>query len=446
MLRDRYRQLLTAYVDGELSSRQRRHVARLLRRSPEARQLLQRLQLDARALRHLPRPHMPVDLTGRVLRTIGERRLTPGQHRRAVVSASSWMGPLASWAAAASVLLILGAASYLYFAASLDSQANREVVQTQPESSTPPSPAEQRQPSLALTEKTPPTASHQKPASKNVRPSLITTTQVAKNGAAKTTPSVSDKPPLPKKETALTERLEMFQLDRVPDILPIILKVCDLEQEHERKNLLAELGKDSDFRMELPCPNGTKAFERVQRAATTIHLGLIVEKQAQERIKQKWRTSYVLYVENLTPEELIRFVREIGGEDRKMVANKSAEAQIDRLVLTRLTAQQRKELSTLLGIEPLSTTPAASGPLGTDPRKPLADLTAQQLGRALAGQGGAPRPETGKPTAKPPEQFALVLTSNLVRPSPSSEEIKHFLESRKPIRSGTIRVLLVLRS
>lgn len=446
MLRDRYRQLLTAYVDGELSSRQRRHVARLLRRSTEARQLLQRLQRDARALRQLSRPHLSADLTGRVLRTIGERRLTPDQRRRAGVSAASWMGPLASWAAAASVLLILGAASYLYFAASLDSPANREVVQLKPESSTPPPHAEQRQPSLDWKEKTSTTASHKKPASKDARPSLVKTTQVAKNGGAKSTPSVSDKPPLPKKETALTERLEMFPLDRVPDILPVILKVSDLEQEVERKNLLAELGKDSDFRMELPCPNGTKAFERVQRAAGTIHLGLIVEKQAQERIKQKWRTSYVLYVENVTPEELIRFVREIGSEDRKMAASKSVEAQIDRLVLTRLTAQQRKELSTLLGIEPLSTTPAATGPLGTDPRKPLADLTAQQLNRALGGQGGVLRPATGKPAAKPPEQFALVLTSNLIRPSPSSEEIKHFLESRKPARSGTIRVLLVLRS
>ncbi len=79
MLLDRYRELLTAYVDGELTARQRRHVARLLRRSPEARQLLQ--QLQRRCSLHFAiclSPHLPVDLTGEVLRTIVERRLTPG--------------------------------------------------------------------------------------------------------------------------------------------------------------------------------------------------------------------------------------------------------------------------------------------------------------------------------------------------------------------------------
>src|SRR6185437_14418170 len=97
MLRDRYRQLLTAYVDGELTKRQRRHVARLLRRSPEARQLLRKLQADAHSLRHLPRPALSADLSGPVLRTIVERRLTPGHRRIAKISSSTpWVGPLAS--------------------------------------------------------------------------------------------------------------------------------------------------------------------------------------------------------------------------------------------------------------------------------------------------------------------------------------------------------------
>src|SRR2546430_2493824 len=56
MLPERGRELLTAYVDGELSARQRRHVLRLLRHSAEARRLLQRLQGDA-----APAPHPPTD-------------------------------------------------------------------------------------------------------------------------------------------------------------------------------------------------------------------------------------------------------------------------------------------------------------------------------------------------------------------------------------------------
>ena len=441
MLLDRYRQLLTAYVDGELSSRQRRHVARLLHRSPEARQLLQQLQQDAHALRHLPRPHLATDFTGRVLRTIGERRLSPGQRRIAKVSVGSiWMGPLASYAAAAAVLLVLGAASYLYFAASLTQPTKPETARTQVESPATSSRPDPTDSALAKEERTP-TVSRETPRTKNDSPPAV-----VKKDEDKPKPNVPDKAPAPpKEETALTAGLEMFQLDSVPDTLPVVVKVGDLDQETRHKSFLAELDKDSNFRIELPCNHGTKAFERVRQAARTIHLGLIVEKQAQERIKSKWRTNYVLYIENVTPEELTRFVQQIGVADRKISSGKPAEAQIDRLVLTRMTAQQRKELSTLLGIDPTTTAPAATGPLGTDPRKPLSDLTAQQLGQALAGQGGTPRPEAGKPAVKPPEHFALVLAYNPVRPAPGSEEIKRFLESRKPARSGTIRVLLVLR-
>lgn len=448
MLLDRYRQLLTAYVDGELNSRQRRHVARLLHRSSEARRLLEQLQQDACALRHLPRPRLAADLAGDVLHTIRERRLSPGQRRIAKASlVSAWTGSLASYAAAAAVLLILGIASYLYFAVSLVQPAKLEMAQSPtktPAPSTRPKPVDssrdkEEKPQTALVSQELP---HTKPNfSAVVKPPL----DVKKDKDKMLSLVAENVPAPPKEESALTDRLEMFQLDRVPDTLPVVVKVSDLDREARRKDLLAELGKDGDCRIELPCKHGSKAFDRVQQAARTIHLGLIVEKQAQERIKQKWRTNYVLYVENLTPEELTRFVQQIGIEDRKSSAGKPAEAQIDRLVLTRMTVQQRKELSTLLGIDPTATAPSANGPLGTDLRKPLSDLTAQQLSRALAGQGGTPRPEAGKAAVKPPDHFALVLAYNPVRPAPGSEEIKRFLESRKPARSGTIRVLLVLR-
>lgn len=446
MLQDRYRQLLTAYVDGELSRRQRRHVARLLSRSAEARQLLQQLQADAQALRQLPRPELPTDLTGPILRTIAQRRLTPGQRRIASsTSASPWIAPFASWAAAAAILVILGATSYLYFASSLSQQAKTDLAQKQPAP-----PAVDSQPkrvdSPSIEDETPQIVSREKSPQSKDQAAAAKTLVVGKERRDNNGPKVSDKAPSqPKEETALTDRLEMFQLDRVPDILPLVVKVSDLEQDSVRKQLSSELRKDSDFRLELPCQNGTKAFERVQKAAQTLHFGLILDKQAQERIKSKWRTNYVLYVENLPPDELIRFVQQIGIEDRKSAAGRPAEARIDRLVLTRMTAQHRKELSTLLGIDPTTTPSRTTEAPVADPRKPLTDLTAQQVEKALAGQGSAPRPQNGKPAAKAPEHYVLVLPYNPVRPTPGSDEIKLFLEKRKPARAGTIRVLLVLR-
>jgi hypothetical protein len=240
----------------------------------------------------------------------------------------------------------------------------------------------------------------------------------------------------------------MFQLSKVSDVLPIVLKVRELDRETVRKNLIAELRKDTDFRLELPCPNGSRALQRVRNAAKTMQLDLVIEKGAREWLKLQAPGSYAVYIEDLTPEELARFLQRVGAEDAKLVARKNkkpVEAQFDWLVLTRMTPQNHKELSTLLGVDPTTTKPSEKGSSGVDPRKPLSDTTARQVGQSLAGQGGTPRPEAGKPTAKPSRRVALVLTYNPVRSSPGSDEIKHFLESRKPPRPGTLHVFLVLR-
>jgi anti-sigma factor RsiW len=75
MLPERLTQLLTAYIDGELSSRQRRAVTRLLRKSPEARKLLDEMQQDSIVLRHLPRKKMKQDLSQTLPGTIEMRGL-----------------------------------------------------------------------------------------------------------------------------------------------------------------------------------------------------------------------------------------------------------------------------------------------------------------------------------------------------------------------------------
>src|SRR5207302_10948318 len=75
MLPERFRELLTAYVDGEVSKRQHKAVLRLLRRAPEARTLLRQLQEDAKLLRSLPRLHLDRDLSSPVLQAIRESYL-----------------------------------------------------------------------------------------------------------------------------------------------------------------------------------------------------------------------------------------------------------------------------------------------------------------------------------------------------------------------------------
>jgi hypothetical protein len=102
-----------------------------------------------------------------------------------------------------------------------------------------------------------------------------------------------------------------------------------------------------------------------------------------------------------------------------------------------MSKADRTELSKLLGVDParLHST-GARGPLGVDPSKPVSDQTADTVVEVLKGK---------QPAVKPAEHQALVLAYNPVRPNPNSAEVKHFLESRKPPRSGTVQLLLVLR-
>src|SRR4051812_24287730 len=117
MLPDRVCQLLTAFVDGELSDRQREQVARVLEQSGEARAFLEQLQHDAGLVRDLPRVRPAEDLAPKVLHAIGARRLaTAGPWARLAKSPtySAW----AALAAAAAVLLVVTLSTYFYFASS----------------------------------------------------------------------------------------------------------------------------------------------------------------------------------------------------------------------------------------------------------------------------------------------------------------------------------------
>jgi hypothetical protein len=235
----------------------------------------------------------------------------------------------------------------------------------------------------------------------------------------------------------------MFQPRAANVALPLVLKFGDLDGGKLRE----EFQKDSGFRLEMPCRESAVAFEHLRAAFKARGVGLLIDQVAQARLKQpRLRTNFVLYAEDLLPDELAAILHQVGGEDRKAAAKHKGEAQFDGFVVTHMGEDDRKELSKLLGVEPRQMqTPHPGAPLGLDPKKPLSEVTAEQVAQALSGQGSSSRPEAGKPAAKAPEHLALVLPYNPVGPRPGSPEVKRFLDSRKPPRSGTVQVLLVLR-
>src|SRR5262245_15616447 len=105
MLDERALELLTAYVDGELTRRERKAALRLLNESSEARAVLGDLQKNVHRLRQLPRHQLPADFAASVLDAM-QRPVAPMPGAAAALPrrrSRAWKG----LAAAAAVLLAI---------------------------------------------------------------------------------------------------------------------------------------------------------------------------------------------------------------------------------------------------------------------------------------------------------------------------------------------------
>ncbi len=437
MLTEQDRQLLTAFIDGELGPRQRKAVARLVRKSREARHLLRRLQQDAHAVRALPRPALPIDLSGAILDTIKRERLQP--RPEPVLLPMPRQFPL--WtgvAAVASVLLLVGLGSYLFFAnpwrgetsanpALAENNANENHTDSRTEKQS----DIQKDEQVARTDS--PATSH--PPKNPGTPALH--------------PDPDEKHPLPgelvgpprpegSNDTAFGAPSRNDGSVGYADVLiPSLLRVRELPLEPSRTELKTQLGKGTAFYLELLPRDGTRAFPRVQAglrsAGIEVHADALVHAR---RKQEKLPTNYLFYLEDVTVEELVKILTQVGAEDVKSEKKNRAEAQFNtshaNLIVSRLTDDHRKILAGLVGVElrPIPPGTKQDGLPGVDVRKELSEQTGDQVVKSL-----------GKPRGR--QALALVYTPLTARGG--APEVKQYLEARKPVRPNTLQVVLVLR-
>jgi len=437
MLSDRMRQLLTAYVDGELPPRHREAATRLLEQSAEARAFVKHLESDSAALRRLPRRQLQPEFTDKVLRSIHN----PGSHIASPPKVSrltkapvypAWIG----LASAAAVLFIVGVGSTLYYYA-VSSKNDRLIVAKNDEpvsdqtshaaskvdhNSVPSVPAK----SQTTPESEPPsTDKNDSPVIEEKRPILEFT---ADSNIA------TESPPI--------RRLEVFnQLQEVKLALSLTLR--DLDQSRSQERLRDKLKEDTAFQLDVSCPTNAKGLDRLEKAFHAKGVKILVDRAALTRWQKGLKTHYAFYSEDLTAEDLAGVLLALGEDDKKV----DPKQRFNKIVINHLTPANRGELCTLLGLDPRATPTKSKGPLGVDITQPLSKKTEEQVADALAGKG-PPRPQNGKTAPpKPPERVALVLSYNPVRISPTgSKEIKQFLAGHATQRPGAIQLLLVLRA
>jgi hypothetical protein len=416
-MHQRFYELLTAYVDGELTNRQRKAVTRLLKKSPDARKLLDQLQDDASALRDLPRPELDRDLSAEVMARIRERRLQPIRRRQSPAPATppAWRG----LAIAASLLLAIGALSYVYFTYTEPAAGVAEGDKKSSPIKNANTVASKDRGSALDKDKIPEPVD---PIDNVVDPdkgmSVVDAqpnkSQPAVDGS-KGDNSKLGSPGLPVFDPTKVE---------VP-FLPVVINLHELDKDESAAPFHDVLKKSTAFRLEVPCVDSHKGLDRLQKVLRANGFETIVDSVARDRAKIKARTNYVAYAENLTRDELFRLMKQLGIEERQ------SDGQLRDLVVTKLGKDDYKELSKWLSTEIMH--PKSAGPLSVDPRKSVADGTADKVLDKL----------NSKSPAKREQHFALIAAPNA---NPGSAEVKRFLGLRKPVKPDSIQIMLVLRS
>jgi len=448
MLPPHYQELLTAYVDGELTARQRRNVARLLRRSGEARTLLRKLQCDSREIHLLPVRTPQVDLSGPILATIHQRQIKPLRRPRLSPPQAffpAWTGA----AAAAAVFLLVGFGSFLITSRHSGRPSTSAAhKQTAPEDPGVPVLPHNQNVATAPREKDEPRKTPVLPEPTPEEPRIDNPAQAPDEGKIKPAP-VKPAPRIPSEPVLASGQKETSsKLDRVELALPVLFKLDDLERAEPAGQLRKQLASAAAFRIELPCKDATRAFDRIKKSLAAQRIAVMIDPPAQLRLrKPQLKNDFALFLENVTPQELVEILAKAGRMDRTSSAGKKTpEIRFDGVVVVKEMADykmaryDRQELRDLLGVDPISVRPQPAVPsTSIDIRRPLAESTEARVAAALDGKG-VPRPTTASGKNK-----AMVLALSASR-GVRSPELKRFLEARKPAQPGTVQVFLVLRN
>jgi hypothetical protein len=385
MLSDRHYQLLTAYIDGELSARERRTVERLLCKSPEARTILEKLENDSKELRRLPVRQAPETLADVVMQTLSDdlprtpaKPLRPTAAARLRRAISPWLG----FAAAACVLVMVGLGSFALFGRLLEDKADNEMSQREEES-------------------------------KPNQPVEIVPPPVMAKGLD---PLVGD---------LFAGAAEKFAAKVDAKDSYVSVAVGQLHEAPARQRLTTVLKKDPAVRLDLPVTNSAKAVDRLKEAFKNNGITVLVDAAARNHLgnpkKRAKDVSFVLYAENLKAEELAQVLQAIGK------AEASTMRTIDVVSVTGMTPNDRTDLSKMLNVAVKDLQPGkfALPPLIESPPK----ATSKNPGMV-----------------RPVERLALVLAKGegLKLNPANSLEIRKFLEARKGIRLDMLQVVLTI--
>jgi hypothetical protein len=435
-MNDQLQRKLTAYVDGELSPRERAGVERLVADNPLASDLLKSLASDSARLKALPSVTAPPDLAREVLKLIEISGRKP-RARHAARSPSGW------WhVAAASVVFALGAGSYwlLKDLARPDlpgASGGLAAVSDEPARGSNVLP-----PSVALpTEANPPRArTEQEPDRPGVGGDAASqaidkrndVADAAKVGAGQandiakeaTVPTFAEPDYLTSPMLGPTKKFKTMDL-RLPPIVD--LKTARLDE------LFAGLDRDNLYGLDLVCNDNAKALARFQSACQTAGIRTPLQPHLGKRIA----VPCMAYLENVSAAQLAKLLTALRDQDAKAEEAQKGDGQFESLFVQTLDEAGRKGVAEALGVTPSTLNPpAASGRI--DPSKPIANDTLKSLEQQSTGQGG------GKPAAQP--TVVVMPYVPLRNRATLSKDLKLHLEMRRGWQPDALHAFFYFRA
>ena len=394
MLTDADRELITAAVDGALDDRREPAFRALVADSAEAAALFHQLQGDARRLRESRRWPAPASLAEAV--TAGLRdlpRATPSS-RRPAARRPSWL----TYSVAASLFLAVSAGSYWYVAQTVRDPEGRALRKALP---TPTDPAGSE---YAVVPR-------EKPPEVVAAPRAVAEPLAVAVAPRLTGPEAapSPRPAGPGDVIGSRPAVEPDAISTVEVRLPLRATVADLDRPDWKARVAAELGRDPAFRLDLFVHDPLRAAEVFQAAAKAAGVDLIVDAAAQDRIKKKLPTTWAVYTEALTADELAGFLAHLAARTR---AADPTPVFASAHLFPAQQAEQR-DLRDLLGVDPLARNKAAAAQKKDRAEKPAIFLGYQPMG---------------------------------VRVSPgASKEVKAYLDRRDDRKPAEVPLLIVIR-
>ncbi len=359
MLSEQVTELLTAFVDGELNQRQREAAMRLLHESSEAREMLRQLQENAHKVKQLPRHKVEPSLVAEIMQAIAEQKAQPKPSLPKAVR-RRWL-PYVAASMAASVLI--GLLGFLYWKHMIDANGvtkdDRGFV-------------------------------------KNELPD------------DKPNPKPGPTPRMPNQlvDQMVQETLIEF-IKQVPIDAPFNAKFTELRDGKKTGQLARELKSDKAIQLDISVKSNSMAMGRLKDVLKDHGIILVTDPSAAKTLadKNQAKVEYLVYAENLTPDEVTKLMRELG--ESYVVSSGSNQRTVDT---------QYKEVTV--------------APIANDEKQRVVKLMGN--------------PADPKDTKQPNLGRQALLLPTLAPLSPSKEVIQ-FVNKRQALQPGTIQILIKIR-